>query len=54
MGYCFKDCKFIKGPGRNNKADDSEIAEFVTKARKNRTNFLNKYSKTGSVPPVEK
>lgn len=53
MGYCFKDCKFIKGHIKNDEAEDNVIEEFVKKAREKRKSFLDRRRNTGSAPPLE-
>ena len=42
MDFCFKDCKFLKGHGRNDAAEEAEITEFVKKAREKHKAFMNR------------
>ena len=52
MGFCFKDCKFLKGHGRNDAAEEAEITEFVKKAREKRKLFMNRRA-AGPAPNPE-
>ena len=53
MGYCFKYCKFIRGPGKNDETKDNEITGFIKKARKKRTSFGDRRSNKVSTLPVD-
>ena len=52
IDFCFKDCKFIKGHGTNDDAEEAALIAFVSKAREKRKLFLERRT-SGPPPPVQ-
>ena len=54
MGYCFRDCKYVKGHGVLSSGETAELATFMASARQERKKFLAGRGAEGKNKPGEK